>query len=233
MATAAPTAGQNGTRLTGRQGKAARLVAEDELTDAEIAARVKVGRSTLDRWKRRPAFAARVAEHREAFRARILAEVVAPCSLRSPHATWAEADPREWWDNLAQLVPQVLERAAARPADVVGIGASGALPALVLLDEHGEPLRPSIQQSDARAIDEIEYFKSRLDEDAILRRTGSGITQQSIGPKPAIPIYGIENAKLYGENLRAFQKVFSYKSKSLAFSDALQTQEPATAPMRW
>src|SRR5439155_17356193 len=116
-------------------------------------------------------------------RGSILAEVVAPCSLRSPRATWAEADPREWWDNLGRLAPLALERASAQPADVVGIGCSGALPALVLLDEQGEPLRPSIQQSDARAVDEIEHFKSRVDEDAVLRRTGSGITQQSIGPK--------------------------------------------------
>ena len=57
---------------------AAPLVAEDRLTDAAIAARAGVSRRTLARWKKEPAFAARVGElrarilerwHREATRA--------------------------------------------------------------------------------------------------------------------------------------------------------------------
>ncbi len=47
---------------SGKTRRAAALVAEDVLTDAAIATQVKTHRATLDRWKRHPEFAARVAE---------------------------------------------------------------------------------------------------------------------------------------------------------------------------
>jgi hypothetical protein len=59
---------QNGTenghgfRMTAQRCEAASLLAEDELTDLEIAARLGIGRNTLSAWKRHPAFSAKVAE---------------------------------------------------------------------------------------------------------------------------------------------------------------------------
>lgn len=61
-------------KLTHKQARAALLVAEDERTDQEIADAIGIARYTLWEWKKKPHFAARVAEHREAFRARILTE---------------------------------------------------------------------------------------------------------------------------------------------------------------
>lgn len=61
-------AGQNGTenghafRWTTQRSEAASLLAEDELTDVEIAARLGIGRGTLGRWKQSPVFGAKVAE---------------------------------------------------------------------------------------------------------------------------------------------------------------------------
>ena len=57
------------------------------------------------------------------------------------------------------------------------------VPTLILLDTRGNILRPSIQQNDARAQREIEDFRGEVDHDGVLQRTGSAITQQSIGPK--------------------------------------------------
>jgi xylulokinase len=57
------------------------------------------------------------------------------------------------------------------------------VPTLILLDDRGRILRPSIQQNDARAVAEIRDFQAQIDENDLLSRTGSAITQQSIGPK--------------------------------------------------
>lgn len=65
-ATAAP--------LTERQQKAARMVAEDERTDQQIADEIGINKVTLERWKQRPDFAAAVTAQREAFRDRALTE---------------------------------------------------------------------------------------------------------------------------------------------------------------
>ena len=113
----------------------------------------------------------------------ILAEASRPAVLSSPHATWAEEDPEQWWQNIGMLIPQVLSSSPASPREVAAIGVSGMVPTLILLDAGGRVLRPSVQQNDARAVQEIEELQRTTDPAEILARTGSAITQQSIGPK--------------------------------------------------
>nr|BAL55921.1 carbohydrate kinase FGGY [uncultured Chloroflexota bacterium] len=113
----------------------------------------------------------------------ILAEAEAPATLRSPHPAWAEEDPEEWWQNIPHLVQACLKHSGKEAAEIAAVGVSGMVPTLILLDERGKVLRPSIQQNDARSYQEIADFKAQVDEQDILQRTGSAITQQSIGPK--------------------------------------------------
>lgn len=113
----------------------------------------------------------------------LVAEAEAPATLRSPRPGWAEEDPEEWWHNVATVTRACLAQAQVDSAEVVGVGVSGMVPTLILLDREGRVLYPSIQQNDARAYQEIEEFKARVDEADVLARTGSAITQQSIGPK--------------------------------------------------
>lgn len=56
------------TPLPGRQEEAAALVAADDLTDEEIAAKIGVKKDSIERWKRRDDFSAAVLEYREAFK---------------------------------------------------------------------------------------------------------------------------------------------------------------------
>jgi xylulokinase len=114
---------------------------------------------------------------------RILAETSRPATLHSPKSNWAEEDSEEWWGNICQAVPDCLARAGVSAGQVRAIGVSGMVPTTVLVDAQGRPLRRSIQQNDARSHLEIEFFKANCDEGAVFRRTGSAITQQSIGPK--------------------------------------------------
>ena len=111
----------------------------------------------------------------------IVAETSAESTLLSPHAGWAEEDAEQWWANVGQVCRALLEKVPQ--ADIAAVGVSGMVPTIVLLDAEGRPLRPSIQQNDARSHEEIAYFQAHLDQADILRRTGSAITQQSIGPK--------------------------------------------------
>lgn len=113
----------------------------------------------------------------------ILAEAESPSTLASPEPGWAEEDPYAWWDSTAAVTRLCLERAGRSGADVSAVGVSGMVPTLILLDAAGEALYPSIQQNDARAVREIAEFHAQTDEHDILMRTGSAITQQSIGPK--------------------------------------------------
>jgi xylulokinase len=111
------------------------------------------------------------------------AEASRPATLTSAHAGWAEEDPHEWWRNVCALAPECLARAGVPPAQVAAVGVSGMVPAVVLLDDGGQVVRPSIQQNDARAVAEIDEQRRASDAADVLRRTGSAITQQSVGPK--------------------------------------------------
>jgi xylulokinase len=113
----------------------------------------------------------------------IVAEAQAPATLRSPQTGWAEEDPEAWWRNVATVTRACLAQAGLQADAIAGVGVSGMVPTLILLDAQGRPLYPSIQQNDARAYQEIEEFRAQVNEEDVLARTGSAITQQSIGPK--------------------------------------------------
>jgi len=111
----------------------------------------------------------------------ILAEQSAPNMLDSPQPGWAEENPAEWWENVGTVCRAIT---TLHPEiKIAAVGVSGMVPALVLLDGAGQPIRPSIQQNDARPHREIEFFRSQTNAEDILARTGSPVTQQSIGPK--------------------------------------------------
>jgi xylulokinase len=113
----------------------------------------------------------------------VVASVEKPSTLLSQYAGWAEEDANQWWVNVQQGVPECIKKAGIDAGQIAAVGTSGMVPTIVLLDKDDQVLRNSIQQNDARAIDEIEYLRSKTDAADILRRTGSAITQQTIGTK--------------------------------------------------
>lgn len=114
---------------------------------------------------------------------RIVATASLPVTLSSPHAAWAEEDPEEWWGNVCTITRQLLAEGGVPASDVVAIGVTGMLPALVLLDEQQRVLRPSIQQSDGRSGAEVADMRSEWPEAEFIARAGNGINQQLIGAK--------------------------------------------------
>jgi xylulokinase len=106
-----------------------------------------------------------------------------PVDLYSTKSGWSEEDPEQWWENVRELIPALLASTNIGAAQIAAVGVSGMVPALLFLDASGKPLRRSIQQNDARAVDEINELKKTLDQDWLLANTGSVISQQSIAPK--------------------------------------------------
>ncbi len=113
----------------------------------------------------------------------VVASVENPSTLMSPRMGWAEEDANQWWENTCKGVPECIRQAGIKPNEIGAVGCSGMVPTIVLLDKDDRVLRPSIQQNDARAHEEIDYLRSKTDAADILRRTGSAITQQTIGAK--------------------------------------------------
>jgi xylulokinase len=101
----------------------------------------------------------------------------------SPQPAWSEADPAEWLENALDVIAPVCDAAGIGPGDIDAVGVAGCVPCLLLLDARDEPLRPALLYNDGRAEREIQELRAALGDDAVLARTGAGVTQQSIGPK--------------------------------------------------
>jgi sugar (pentulose or hexulose) kinase len=94
-------------------------------------------------------------------------------TLTHRHAGWAEEDPQQWWRNVCEIVPELLQQAGVQASEVQAVGVSGMVPAVVLLGADGQLLRPSIQQSDGRCAQEVQALRAAFDEAAFTRRTGN------------------------------------------------------------
>jgi xylulokinase len=106
-----------------------------------------------------------------------------PATLHSMHANWAEEEPAEWWRNCCEITRQLLQQSGVAASEIAGVGVTGMLPAVILLDAEGGSIRRSIQQNDARAIGELEIFRKSMDEGEFVNLTGTGYSQQLVGPK--------------------------------------------------
>ncbi len=114
---------------------------------------------------------------------RVVALATRPATLSVPHSGWAEADPNQWWANACAICHELLAAEPRARDALTGIGVAGMLPALVLLDANGRPLRPSIQQSDARCDAELAHLLATTDPARFLATTGNGLNQQVAAPK--------------------------------------------------
>jgi xylulokinase len=114
---------------------------------------------------------------------KVLAQTSRPVAFLAPLQGWAEEDPNQWWDNLCSIIPDLIAQSGITASDIKGVGVTGMLPALVLLDNNEAILRPSIQQSDGRAGDEVAELASEVDSDGFLRHAGNGVNQQLIATK--------------------------------------------------
>ena len=114
---------------------------------------------------------------------RVLGLASLPVTFSAPHPGWAEEDPEEWWRNVCAITRELLGMPGMQAGRIRAVGVTGMLPAVVLLDDTGALIRPSIQQSDGRCGAEVEALKAEIDEAAFLARAGNGINQQLVATK--------------------------------------------------
>ena len=113
----------------------------------------------------------------------LAAEGKADHDLISAHPGWAEENAEVWWSNAVAAVRQITDAHPDMAENIVSAGVSGMVPALVLLDHDGKPVRNTIQQNDARAVAQIEKLTALLDQDELYERTGTRTNQQHVLPR--------------------------------------------------
>ncbi len=105
-----------------------------------------------------------------------------PVTFSAPEAGWAEENPEEWWENVRGILRDFASDGVDL-SEISAVGVTGMLPAVVLLDDDGRLIRPSIQQSDGRCGAEVAALRAEVDEEWFFRKAGNGINQQLVTAK--------------------------------------------------
>ncbi len=82
-------------------------------------------------------------------------------TCQSPHPLWSEQAPLEWWEAVKIAVKAAVKAAGVNPSDIKGVGLSGQMHGLVLLDKNQEVLRPAILWNDQRTVAECSEINER------------------------------------------------------------------------
>lgn len=101
----------------------------------------------------------------------------------TPRPLWSEQDPALWWDGAVRSIQMVLDKAAIDPNDVAGIGLTGQMHGLVLLDEHGAVLRPALLWNDQRTGAQCDEIRRRLTKERLIQITGNDALTGFTAPK--------------------------------------------------
>ena len=93
---------------------------------------------------------------------KLLASYTGEYPLYQPQNGYAEQDPADWWEATVDGIRTVLEKSGVSASDVKGIGLSGQMHGLVMLDSECEVLRRSIIWCDQRTATECEEITTRV-----------------------------------------------------------------------
>ena len=104
-------------------------------------------------------------------------------SLSTPKPLWSEQDPHAWWDGMVASIRQALAGAGVSGTQVRGVGLTGQMHGLVLLDRAGNVLRPAILWNDQRTGAQCDEIRARLGLARLIQITGNNALTGFTAPK--------------------------------------------------
>ena len=103
--------------------------------------------------------------------------------LYTPHPLWSEQNPTDWWAGAVSSVRQVLQETGISGEAIQGVGLTGQMHGLTLLDEQGNVLRPAILWNDQRTGAQCDEIRARLGKDRLVQITGNDALTGFTAPK--------------------------------------------------
>ena len=102
---------------------------------------------------------------------------------QSPHLLWSEQDPELWWEATRVSTKALLSETGITGKEIVGIGLTGQMHGLVILDESGSVIRPAILWNDQRTGAQCDEIRERLGTDRLIAITGNDALTGFTAPK--------------------------------------------------
>jgi xylulokinase len=102
---------------------------------------------------------------------------------QTPQPLWSEQAPQLWWEGTAQAIRAALSNGEIGGDEVAAVGLTGQMHGLVMLDEAGEVLRPSILWNDQRTQRECDEIRERIGASRLIEITGNDALAGFTAPK--------------------------------------------------
>ncbi|SDM75267.1 xylulokinase [Acetanaerobacterium elongatum] len=93
--------------------------------------------------------------------------------LSQPHNGWAEQNPEDWYEASVATIKAVIAQSGVNAADIKGIGLSGQMHGLVMLDENNRVIRPSIIWCDQRTAKECVEITEKVGAKRLIEITAN------------------------------------------------------------
>lgn len=102
-----------------------------------------------------------------------IADALYEYGMSQPKNGWAEQDPADWWKAVCLSIRDVINKSGIDAADIKGVGLSGQMHGLVMLDKNDDVIRPSIIWCDQRTALECEQITSLVGADKLIEITAN------------------------------------------------------------
>jgi xylulokinase len=96
---------------------------------------------------------------------------------------WAEQRPENWWDAAQIAIKGVLAEAGINGSQVKGVGLSGQMHGLVILDKDNNVIRPSLIWCDQRSQPQVDAINAKAGKENVLAWTANPVLTGFTLPK--------------------------------------------------
>lgn len=93
--------------------------------------------------------------------------------MYQPKNGYAEQDPADWYNAAVNTIKGVIAKSGVSKEDIVGVGLSGQMHGLVMLDENNEVIRKSIIWCDQRTAAEVEEMNEKVGREKLIEITAN------------------------------------------------------------
>jgi xylulokinase len=103
----------------------------------------------------------------------VLASSMEEYPMYQPHNGWAEQDPEDWWNATVHTCREVLRTSGINASEIKGIGLSGQMHGLVMLNQNSDVLRDSIIWCDQRTGEECLQITNLVGAEKLIQITAN------------------------------------------------------------
>lgn len=94
-------------------------------------------------------------------------------AMYQPQNGWAEQNPEDWWEKTILVIRRVLASSQVRPEEISGLGLTGQMHGLVMLDQNCKALRNAILWCDQRTAQECKTLTSLFGHSQLIAVTAN------------------------------------------------------------